>query len=287
MWGNVGRYREAIDEGRRCIDTLRSAGSVPANELAHAHVELAWRLTKIGETRELLTTTPPLLRQAVESEDTVLATAFHVVSANANLAADRPDEAERHLAEARRWCPVAYEVGRFGWSIATLALLLYRDDVDGALAHTRDEAGVLGKLRLLDLPAVRTIHRYRTGVALAHALMRVRGARARALARELDGIRRDLAAQRFAVAVAHSRLLDASHHVRTGARDRGMGLLREGADRFAALGWNAVSLLARTRYREIQGLPADAAAPEVLARLGVERPACWSRCTLPPFAGTE
>ena len=97
MWGNVARYREAIEEGRRCIEVLEHAADVPTYETSHARMELGWRLSLIGEYREVLTLASGALRDALECEDPVLASAFHVQLANAHLASDRPAEGLRHL----------------------------------------------------------------------------------------------------------------------------------------------------------------------------------------------
>jgi tetratricopeptide (TPR) repeat protein len=283
MWGNVGRYREAIVEGRRCIECLETAPNPPAYELGHAHVELGWRLTMIGELTELLTTVPALLRHAIECEDPVLVTAFEIQLAMAYLAADRPDEARSHLDSAVQWCPETYEVGRFGSFIGQTMLELYEGNFEALHELLTQGRPKVEKLRLLGLPAVRAIYRYRVASILLVLAANDVGADPEAMKREATKLCRRIASEPFGMAVAHARLLEAGLRSMAGADDEAMGLLREAVDRFAALGWENLSLQAKIAYLARQGASDDPALSRELERLGVRNPTIWSRAGLPPL----
>jgi tetratricopeptide (TPR) repeat protein/predicted Ser/Thr protein kinase len=280
MWGNVARYKEAIAEGWRCIEVLEHAADVPTYEITHARMELGWRLLLIGEYREVLALASGALRDAVECEDPVLASAFHVQLANAHLAADRPAEGRRHLEAAEQWCPAAFEVGQVGICMGRLSQWVYEQDFDAALAYLDEHRRRIEALRILGLPAVRTMYRYRVAVVLSHASMRATGTRAVELRKRFDAIRRQLRRESFEVALAHARVLDASHHGWLGDRVLAMGHLREAVDRFAALGWDSLAALASDTYRRLQGTDPDPSAPRVLARTGVARPQRWESVAL-------
>jgi tetratricopeptide (TPR) repeat protein len=280
MWGNVGRYREAIAEGRRCIDAFERSPDTHDYELSHARVELGWRLTQVGSHREILASVPALIRRAVESEDPVLASAFFVQAANAYLAADRPDEAAQHLAEAERWCPETFEAGRLGVFLARLACLQYTGQIDAALSAVMDGRAAVEGLRILKLPAVKTAYAYRVGTVLCWSLAQGGPSRSR---RFLAALRKALRKEPSDVAKALCRLLDAGACTLEGKLERARGLLREAIDRFGTLGWENISALASTRYRELQGSPADPQALELLEQLGVVDPSRWAKTIMPPI----
>ena len=280
MWGNVGRYREAVAEGRRCVAAFERASDTLDYELSHARLELGWRLLLVGSLRELLASVPALIRRAVESEDPVLSCAFFVQAANAYLAADRPEEAMRHLDEAERWCPAAYEAGRLGVFVGRLQCLLYTGRVDAALSRIQSEGAAIQALRIMKLPAVKTVYGYRVGTALCWSLAAGGPAKSR---RMLGTLRKELRKEPSDVAKAMSRLLDAGALSLEGRAERARGLLREAIDRFGTLGWENISALASIRYGELQGGPADPQAVELLERLGVADPQRWAKTMLPPI----
>ncbi len=280
MWGNLGRFREAISEGRRCIAVLESLPASDAFELGHARVELGWRLLMVGEMREILATVAGRIREAIECEDPVLATALYVQSANANLAADRPDEAARCLDEAARLCPAQYEVGRLGVWLARVAFDLYEDSPHRALANIARAHDELDRLRIVSLPAVRAVYDYRLGVLITQVIARSAGPN-RALEDELTRRCRKLGGDSLDVCTAHARLLEASIAARRGLHQDAAGLLREAAVRFAALDWHGMALLTERAYREFCGLAREPSIDARLQQLGVARPARWSATLLP------
>ena len=282
MWGNVGRYREAIAEGRRCIAAFEQARDTLDYELSHARVELGWRLAQVGSLREVLASVPALIRRAVESEDPVLSCAFFVQAANAYLAADRPDEAMRHLDEAERWCPDTYEVGRFGVFVARLQCLLYTGRVDAALSAVESERAAIEGAA--DHEAARGQDRVRLSGGHRPVLVVGRGRAgevAAAARRAAQGAAQGAGGPgKGAVPAAGRRALSLE-----GKPERARGLLREAIDRFGTLGWENISALASIRYRELQGGPADPQALELLEQLGVADPQRWAKTMLPDRLG--
>lgn len=281
MWGNVGRFREAIEEGRRCIEALQLVDDLPTYELSHARMELGWRLVMIGEYREVLALGTASLRDAVECGDPVSASAFHVQLANAHLAADRVRDANEHLEAAERGCPRRFEVGAFGIFIARLAQHLYLGDVEGALEHASRNAKAIESLRILDLPAVRTVYWYRVGAMLTHAIAEAGPTKAAALRRRCDRVRARLRRDTFDVAIAHARLLETDALAAAGAVDSALGHLREAIDRFAALGWHSLAAASNLRYCALQSLTSDGGAQVILTNAGVADATRWARTLLP------
>jgi tetratricopeptide (TPR) repeat protein len=283
-WKNASRLCE------RALVVLREDCSGATWEINCAEIFLLGALLFQGDVHEVSRRLPPLLAGAADRGNRFFETELRTRMNLVWLAADRPDEGERHAIEVMEgWSHEGFHGQHYSQVLARIQTELYRGDAEAAWRLTGDTWPALTRTLLLHIQFVRIEASYlRARAALLNA------ARGRDVGRFLSIARGDArrigrVGLRWSEAIA--LLLNAAVTYLEGRAGAARELLAMAVTAFERADMGSHAAAARRRLGRLQddesgrGLVADADA--WMAAHGIRNPARMTRMLAPGFPDPE
>jgi hypothetical protein len=237
----TGRWQEAHDHSQLAVGLLRDRCAGVTWEVSSAHILHLWSLMYLGELSALSQRLPPLLSDALDRGNLALATELRTRMNMFWLAADEPDEGERHVRESLAgWSHTGMHRQHYSGIIARAQTELYRGHAENAWGLITTQWPRLRRSQLFRVQVIRIeawFLRGRSALALAarrpdHHLLATARADARRIASEATPWSNPLALLVGAgVAYVEGDLIQARHRL-LGAVD---GFDRAGMTLYAAV----------------------------------------------------
>ena len=189
----AGRWQDAHDYCQPALRLLRDRCAGVTWEVSSAHILHLWSLMYLGRLSELSQRLPPLLTDALDRGNLALATELRTRMNMFWLAADQPDEGERHVRESlASWSHTGMHRQHYSAIIARAQTELYRGNAESAWRLITTEWTRLRRSQLFRVQVIRVeawFLRGRSALALAarrpdHRLLTTARADARRIASE-------------------------------------------------------------------------------------------------------
>ena len=167
----IGRWQEARIHSEQALAVLRDRCVGATWELNSSHTLFLWPLMYLGELHEVSQHLPPLLAHALNSGNLALAAELRTRMNLVWLAADEPDEGERHVRESlETWSHTGFHRQHYSGMLARAQTALYRGNTEGAWELITSHWRLLRQAQLLRVQLIRIeawFLRGRTALALA------------------------------------------------------------------------------------------------------------------------
>jgi serine/threonine protein kinase/tetratricopeptide (TPR) repeat protein len=249
----LGRWRQALDVTARAQKALREQCTGVAWEIGTNYHYRFTAMENAGQFRQCARELPAGLREARERGDRFTATSLLIHSAALELAAGRPDDARRTVAEALgQWSVAGFHIQHYHALFVRLMIERYAGNAGAAWEMVCRDWPALRRSLLLRLQHVRIVmHQFRGLCALG--LAAARDAHAAVLVRSARGDARRLEREGTAWADAAAKLVRAGLAVQVGQRGEAVTRFEAAESAFRAVDMPLFAAAARRRRGQLFG----------------------------------